>query len=376
MDRTNPRWASVERPWRRFGATRRQWDDWRWQMSHRLICLEDLKRYFRLSPEEEKGARYAAKNFAFGITPYFASLMDPEDPNCPLRRQAMPRIEESYPAVIDSPDPLDEEAHSPVPAIIHRYPDRALFLASNVCSMYCRYCNRRRLVGDSRHAVTNAQWEEGIAYLEGRPEVRDVLISGGDPLTLSDERLIGLVSRLRAIPHVEILRIGTRVPITLPQRVTPRLLRGLRRLQPLYFSLHFIHPKEVTPEVERACQRLADCGFPLGSQTVLLAGINDDPKTMTALMQKLLQIRVRPYYLFQCDQVEGTAHFRTPLSTGLSLMENLIGHTSGYAVPSFVVDLTRGGGKIPLVPEYRQSQEGPRTVFRNFEGRVHPYQEG
>lgn len=363
------------RPWKAFGATRREWDDWRWQMRNRLVRLEDFRRWFSLCREEEEGiARSLARGgFGAGLTPYFASLMDREDPGCPLRRQFVPRIEESVPTGADFSDPLGEEDLSPTPAVVHRYPDRALFVASNVCSSYCRYCNRKRMVGNPGRAVTGAQWEAGIAYVASHPKIRDVLVSGGDPLTLSDERLLGLLRRLREIPHVEILRVGTRVPVTLPQRVTPALVRGLRRLHPLFLSLHVVHPKELAPEVERACLRLADAGIPLGSQSVLLAGINDDEETLKALMRRLLKIRVRPYYLFQCDQVEGTAHFRTPLRRGIELMRGLIGHTSGYAVPRFAVDLTGGGGKVPLLPEYREGAEDGRVVFRNFAGKKFEY---
>ncbi len=366
------------RPWKRFGATRREWDDWRWQMKNRLARLEDFRRWFSLCPEEEEGIALsqAKGGFGAGLTPYFASLMDPEDADCPLRRQFLPRIEESLPTGADYSDPLGEEGLSPVPAVVHRYPDRVLFLASNVCSSYCRYCNRKRMVGDPEHAVTNGAWEEGIAYVASHPEIRDVLVSGGDPLTLSDDRLLGLLRRIRAIPHVEILRLGTRVPITLPQRVTPALVRGLKRLHPLFISLHVVHPRELAPEVGRACLRLADAGIPLGSQSVLLAGINDDEETLKTLMRRLLKIRVRPYYLFQCDQIEGTAHFRTPLRRGIDLMRGLIGHTSGYAVPKFAVDLTGGGGKVPLLPEYRDGSEDGRIVFENFAGERFEYLDG
>ncbi len=371
-------------PWREYGATKREWDDWRWQMKNRMVRIEDFRRRFSLCPEEEEGIAQSehkgggdggsgAGGFGAGLTPYFASLMDPEDPDCPLRRQFIPRAEEARPSPADFPDPLGEEDLSPVPTVVHRYPDRVLFLASNVCSSYCRYCNRKRMVGDPERAVTAAQWEEGLAYVASNPAIRDVLVSGGDPLTLSDGRLLGLLGKLRAIPHVEVLRIGTRVPITLPQRVTPALVRGLKRLHPLFVSLHVVHPKELAPEVERACVRLADAGIPIGSQSVLLAGINDDEETLRTLIHRLLRLRVRPYYLFQCDQIEGTAHFRTPLQKGIDLMKTLIGHTSGYAVPKFAVDLSGGGGKVPLLPEYREASEDGHIVFKNFAGERFEY---
>jgi lysine 2,3-aminomutase len=366
---------SRARPWRAFGATKREWDDWRWQMKNRMAAPDDFRRWFSLCREEEEGLVLAARKggFGAGLTPYFASLMDREDPGCPLRRQFIPRVEESLPTGADHADPLGEEDLSPTPAVVHRYPDRVLFLASNVCSSYCRYCNRKRMVGDSGRAVTDAQWEEGIAYVASNPAIRDVLVSGGDPLTLTDGRLLGLLGRLRAIPHVEILRVGTRVPVTLPQRVTPALVRGLKALHPLYVSLHVVHPKELAPEVERACLRLADAGIPVGSQSVLLAGINDDEQTLKTLMSRLLKVRVRPYYLFQCDQIEGTAHFRTPLQKGIDLMKGLIGHTSGYAVPKFAVDLTGGGGKVPLLPEYRDGSQDGKINFQNFAGERFEY---
>ena len=358
------------RPWRRFGATKKQWDDWRWQMKNRMTRLEDFRPWFRLSRAEDEGIALSEKEggFVSGLTPYFASLMDREDPDCPLRRQFVARIEESLPSPADFGDPLGEEDLSPVPAVIHRYPDRVLFLASNVCSSYCRYCNRKRMVGRPDSAVTSEQWEQGLGYIASQPAIRDVLVSGGDPLTLSDDRLLGLLGRLRSIPHVEILRIGTRAPVTLPQRVTRDLVRGLRKLHPLYVSLHVVHPKELAAEVRRACLMLADAGIPVGGQSVLLAGINDDVETLKGLFHRLLEIRVRPYYLFQCDQIEGTVQFRTPLRKGIALMKGLIGHTSGYAVPRFAIDLPGGGGKVPLVPEYREGGQDGHIVFRNFAG--------
>ncbi len=362
-------------PWRNFSATKSEWDNWHWQMKNRMTRLDDFKLWFQLSQEEEEGIALSEKEegFASGLTPYFASLMNREDPNCPLRRQFVARVEESLPSPADFIDPLGEEDLSPVPSVVHRYPDRVLFLASNICSSYCRYCNRKRMVGRAKFAVTSDQWEQGLDYIASQAAIRDVLVSGGDPLTLSDDRLLGLLQRLRAIPHVEILRIGTRVPVTLPQRLTRELVRNLKKLHPLYVSLHIVHPKELAPEVRDACLALAEAGIPVGSQSVLLAGINDDVDTLKTLFHRLLEIRVRPYYLFQCDQVEGTVHFRTPLQKGTDLMRGLIGHTSGYAVPKYAVDLSGGGGKVPLVPDYRERDKEDPVVFRNFAGELFEY---
>jgi lysine 2,3-aminomutase len=313
-------------------------------------------------------------NLPVSITPYYASLLDRYDPNHPLRRTVVPVTAEYRIAPEESGDPLGEEHTSPVPGIVHRYPDRVLFLVTDFCSTCCRYCTRSRMITDEKaYHISKNQWEQGIAYIEATPAIRDVLISGGDPLTLSDDRLEWLLWHLRRIPHVELLRIGTKAPVVLPQRITPALTRMLKRYHPLWLSIHFTHPDELTPEVNQACNRLADAGIPLGSQTVLLAGINDDVDTMKRLMHGLIKMRVKPYYLYQCDPISGSAHFRTSVEKGLEIIKGLRGHTTGYAVPSYVIDAPGGGGKIPLLPEYVAGREGDNLILRNYEDRLYRY---
>lgn len=351
------------------------WNDWHWQVQHRFRSLNGLSRIVHLTDPEREALRDAAARFPVAITPYYASLLDGGDPMQPLRRSVVPLPEEWTHSPGESDDPLGEDRDSPVPGLVHRYPDRVLFLVTGFCSTYCRYCTRSRVVG--RHGAgghsSRRQWEKGLAYIEATPAVRDVLISGGDPLTLADEALGWLLERLRAIRHVEVIRIGTKVPAVLPQRITRDLVRLLRRYHPLWMSLHFTHPDELTPETAEACARLADAGIPLGSQTVLLKGINDDVDTMKSLFQGLLRLRVRPYYLYQCDPISGSAHFRTTIRRGLEIMEGLRGHTSGYAVPSYVVDAPGGGGKIPLLPDYVQGVDGDNLLLRNYEHRLFRY---
>jgi lysine 2,3-aminomutase len=310
-----------------------------------------------------------------GITPYYASLLDSDTPGQPLRKTVVMVQDEYLRSPVEAGDPLNEDGYTPVPGLVHRYPDRVLFLVTGICPVYCRYCTRSRMVGKpgGEYSFNTGQWENAIAYIDATPAIRDVLISGGDPLILSDDRIEWLLSRLRAIPHVEFLRIGTKVPAALPQRITPALVRMLKRYHPLYLSIHFTHPDELTPEVARACGRLADAGIPLGSQTVLLAGVNDDLDTLRSLFQQLLRIRVKPYYLYQCDPVVGTSHFRVPVEKGLEIMRGLIGHTTGYAVPTFCVDAPGGGGKIPLLPDQSLERNGHQILLRNFEGRVFRY---
>ena len=355
-------------------ASPAQWNDWRWQIQHRIRGLNALTRI--LQPTEHELAAFAAGGDALplSITPYYASLIDRRDPTHPIRRCVVPTRFELCGSAGEADDPLGEDSHSPVPGLVHRYPDRVLFLATGFCSTYCRYCTRSRLVGRARNLpFDRSRWQNCIDYIERTPAVRDVLISGGDPLTLPDEALEWLLSRLRRIDHVELIRIGTKVPAVLPQRVTRQLTAMLRRFHPLWMSLHFTHPDEVTPETAMACNRLADAGIPLGSQTVLLKGINDDPRTMTELVHRLLRVRVRPYYLFQCDPITGSSHFRTPVQSGLEIIQALRGHTSGYAVPNFVIDAPGGGGKIPLLPEYVKGRDGADLVLRNYEGREFRY---
>jgi lysine 2,3-aminomutase len=357
------------------GASIDEWNDWRWQARHRLRTEADLARAFRLSTDERDAVLRHQGSLPVGITPYYAALMDPDDPAEPLRRTHLPAGGEYLRSPGEADDPLAEDGHAAVPGLVHRYPDRVLFLATGFCSTYCRYCTRSRMVGEAgggyRFGV--ARWEKALAYIEAHPEIRDVLVSGGDPLTLGDDKLDWLLGRLKAIPHVEFVRLGTKVPVVLPQRVTRALVRVLRRHRPVWMSLHFTHPAELTPEVTEACDRLADAGVPLGSQTVLLKGVNDSVETLKALFHGLLKRRVRPYYLYQCDPITGSAHFRTPVERGLEIIRGLRGHTTGYAVPHFVVDAPGGGGKIPLLPDYLAGREGDDLLLRNFEGGLYRY---
>lgn len=357
-------------PWKEVPLT--QWHDWRWQLANRLNTIEDFARVIHLTPVEEAGLLIPGR-FRVDVSPYFASLMDPDDPCCPIRRQVIPVIHESVASEAEIEDSLAEDAHSPVPGLVHRYPDRALMLVNTQCASYCRFCTRSRIVGDSHAQFNTANHDRQVEYIASTPQIRDVLLSGGDPLILSQRVLERLLKRLRAIPHVEIIRIGTRVPVFLPQRITPDLVDMLRQYHPLWMNIHFNHPKEITPEVEIALARLADAGIPLGSQTVLLAGINDCPSIMLALVQKLVKNRVRPYYIYQCDLVPGASHFRTPVAKGIEIMESLRGHTSGLAVPTFVIDAPEGGGKVPILPNYLLSMSDSRVIVRNYEGFITTY---
>ena len=356
-------------------VTDQEWNDWRWQLSHRISSVEELSRIVKLTDRDKPGIEACLKRFRMAITPYYASLMQADDVNCPVRRQAIPQPEELQRMRGDMRDPLSEEADSPVPGLTHRYPDRVLFLATDCCAMYCRHCTRRRLAGQKDMALPKNQVNQAIAYIRGNPAVRDVLISGGDPLTLPDEQLEYILQKLRAIEHVEIIRIGTRTPVVLPQRITSELCAMLEMYHPLFINTHFNHPREITSQARDACARLARAGIPLGNQSVLLRGVNDWPEVMKELVQQLLKMRVRPYYLYQCDLSEGIWHFRTPVSTGIEIIENLRGHTSGLAVPTFVIDAPGGGGKIPLGPNYVLSQGRGKIVLRNFEGNIYLYTE-
>jgi lysine 2,3-aminomutase len=351
-----------------------QWSDWRWQLSHRVSSYDELSQFIHLTPEEAAGLR-ADNRFRVDITPYFASLIDPDDPLCPVRQQIVPHVRELEGFDAKMRDSLGEESHSPVPGLVHRYPDRVLMLVTTQCASYCRYCTRSRIVGDSHATFSRQQHDMQIDYISRTPQVRDVLLSGGDPLTLPPKVLEDLLRRLRAIPHVEIIRIGSRVPVFLPQRITDELVEMLRQFHPLWMNIHVNHPKEVTPELARACAKLADAGIPLGNQSVLLAGVNDHPDTIKKLCQELVKIRVRPYYLYQCDLVAGSGQFRTSIAAGLEIMEALRGHTSGYAIPTYAVDLPGGGGKVPVLPNYLISHSQDRAVFRNFEGYISTYVE-
>jgi lysine 2,3-aminomutase len=355
------------------GVSAKQWNDWHWQVSHRIRTEARLKEMLTLSEDEALALTQDRAKLPLSITPYYMSLVSPDNPLQPLRRTVIPTWLESLRMPGEADDPLGEESQSPVPGLVHRYPDRVLLLLSDFCSTYCRYCTRSRMVGHGGVTPSRSRLERAFEYIRSTPSVRDVLLSGGDPLLLSDERLAWILSRLRQIPHVEIVRIGTKVPAVLPQRITPQLVRILRRYHPLWMSLHFIHPDECTAASYRACAQLADAGIPLGSQTVLLKGINDDVQTMTRLVHHLMKMRVRPYYLYQCDPISGSSHFRTPLGKGIEIIRGMRGFTTGYAVPTFVVDAPGGGGKIPLMPDYMSGRDDDGFVLKNYENRLYHY---
>jgi lysine 2,3-aminomutase len=352
-----------------------QWNDWSWQLRNRIQNLAQLESRLPLTPEERAGTILAGKKLALGITPHFFNLIDREDPDCPIRRQVVPRIEESNTAPDEMQDPCGEDSNMPVPGLVHRYPDRVLLLVTDRCASYCRYCTRSRVVSGAGEQELTMDLEGAFAYLEKHPEVRDVLLSGGDPLLLSDSKLDAILTRLRQIPTIEFIRIGTRIPIFLPQRITTDLLNVLKKHHPLWMSVHSNHPKELTQEVRMALGRLADAGIPLGNQSVLLKGVNDRADTLKSLFHKLLLCRVRPYYLYQCDLISGSAHLRTTIREGQEIMEQLRGHTTGYAVPTYVVDGPGGGGKIPIGPNYIVGMADNRVILKNYKGDVYEYPE-
>jgi lysine 2,3-aminomutase len=349
------------------------WNDWHWQQRERVTRLDQLERVIHVTDEERRAAVETEAEFQMGITPYYAALMDPDDPSCPIRLQSVPTMGETFIDAADLEDPLAEERDMPTPGITHRYPDRVLFYTTHNCPVYCRHCTRKRKVADPTSAAAKKQIEDSLAYIERHPEIRDVVISGGDPLSLSDERLDYILGRLRSIPHVEIFRLGTRNLVTLPQRVTDDFVRMLREHHPVYVNTHFNHPKECTAEAFEATRRIADAGCPIGNQMVLLKGVNDDPAIVKELNHKLLLMRVRPYYIYQCDLAKGISHFRTPVEKGIEIIEKLRGHTSGLAVPQFVVDAPNGGGKIPINPSYVVRHEGKRWILRNYAGKEYEY---
>jgi len=351
------------------------WHEHAWQLKNRVSSLSALEARIKLTDEERAGVLLAGNKLAMSITPHFFNLIDPNDPNCPIRRQVIPRIEEAWDAPEEMADPCGEDSHMPVPGLVHRYPDRVLFLVTDRCASYCRYCTRSRVVSGVGEQHLETQWEAAFKYLEEHTEVRDVLLSGGDPLLFSDAKLEKILSRIRAIPHIQFLRIGSRIPIFLPQRITPELCEMLKKYHPLFISVHTNHPRELTLEVKEALGRLADAGIPLGNQSVLLKGVNDSVEVQTALVHKLLMCRVRPYYLYQCDLIRGSSHLRTSVSKGLEIIEGLRGHTTGYAIPQFVIDGPGGGGKIPLNPNYVVHQDRDKTVLRNYEGEIFEYPE-
>ncbi|HZW83530.1 MAG TPA: lysine 2,3-aminomutase [Candidatus Deferrimicrobium sp.] len=366
MSRNGTKWANVPDE---------QWNDWHWQLANRIASVEELKEVVTLTEEEVSGVKNCLQNLRMSITPYYAALIDPTDKSCAVRKQAVPTSLELHKGEHDLNDPLHEDTDSPVPGLTHRYPDRVLLLVTDQCSMYCRHCTRRRMAGQTDQALPLEQFENALAYIRNNPQVRDVVVSGGDPLTLSDERLEHIIASLRSIPHVEIIRIGTRTPVVLPMRITDDLVNMLRKYHPIWINTHFNHPKELTPEARAAVARLADAGFPLGNQSVLLRGINDCANIMKKLLHELVKNRVRPYYIYQCDLSNGIEHFRTSVSKGIEIMESLRGHTSGFAVPTYVIDAPGGGGKIPVAPQYLISMGSDKVVLRNYEGVITVYDE-
>ncbi len=366
MRKLNTIWAN---------ATDSQWNNWRWQLKNRIATVAQLRQVVTLSDNEEQEIEQCLKIFPMAITPHYASIMSDSESDCPIRMQAVPDIQEISFRDCDMEDPLHESLDSPVPGITHRYPDRILFLVTDQCAVYCRHCTRRRIAQRGQQVLQYKHIEPAIEYINSRKAVRDVLVSGGDPLTLPDEKLEYILMRLRAIKHVEIIRIGSRIPVVLPQRITRSLCKMLKKYHPLWLNTHFNHPREIVPESIEACTRLADAGIPVGNQSVLLKGINDSPYIMKELVQGLVKNRIRPYYIYQCDLSAGTGHFRTAVGKGIEIYENLRGHTSGLAVPTFVIDAPGGGGKIPLFPNYVVSRSDRKIVLRNFEGNLYTYTE-
>jgi len=351
-----------------------QWGDWQWQMRHRIRSVSQLHRMLP-ALTSDAGIAQASQRFPLAITPYYASLIERLDPSDPVFAMSVPQAAELCDPPFLADDPLEEDHDMPVPGLVHRYPDRALLIATTTCAMYCRHCTRKRAAGHRESCISTRRLRQVVAYLQAHPEIHDVIVSGGDPLTMATDALDRVLTALRTVSSVEILRIGTRTPVTLPMRITPELVAMLRRHPPLWLNTHFNHPCELTPEAVAACERLVDAGIPVGNQSVLLRGINDDPETMASLCRGLVRMRVRPYYLFQCDLVRGVEHFRTPLSRGVQIMEALRGQLSGLAIPTFVVDAPHGGGKIPVLPTYIVSVSPTHTVLRNFEGMLVSYPE-
>ncbi len=356
-------------------VTEDQWNDWKWQVSNRITSVTMLKQVVNITKEEEEGINECLKTLRMAITPYYAMLMDPDNPNCPIRKQAVPTSQELHESCADMLDPLHEDEDSPVPGLTHRYPDRALLLITDQCSMYCRHCTRRRFAGHNDDQMPMERIDKAIEYIKNAPEIRDVLLSGGDCLLVNDDVLEYIISNLRKIEHVQIIRLGSRTPVVLPQRITENLVDMLKKYHPIWLNMHFNHSKEITPEAKLACERLANAGIPLGNQSVLLRGINDCVHVMRELVHNLVKIRVRPYYIYQCDLSMGIEHFRTTVSKGIEIIEGLRGHTSGFCVPTFVVDAPGGGGKIPVMPQYLISQSKRKTILRNFEGVITTYTE-
>ncbi|HAE41840.1 MAG TPA: lysine 2,3-aminomutase [Clostridiales bacterium] len=356
-------------------VTETMWNDWHWQLKNRITNVEDLEKVIHLTEDEKMGIKDCLKNLRMSITPYYAMLMDIEKSNCPIRSQAVPRELELRRHQDDLDDPTFEDVDSPAPHLTHRYPDRALFLLSDQCAMYCRHCTRRRLVGSTDAAFSMTQFEEAFKYIESTPVIRDVILSGGDPLSMSDEKLEKIIARLRNIPHVEIIRIGSRTPVVMPQRITDKLCEMLKKYHPIYLNTQFNHASEITDASKTACEKLVNSGILVGNQSVLLKGINDCPHVMKKLLHGLMKIRVRPYYLYQCDRSVGIEHFVTSVGKGIEIMESLRGHTSGLAIPWFILEAQNGGGKCPILPHYLISRSDRKVIMRNFEGVVSVYTE-
>ena len=351
------------------------WNSATWQLKNRITTLKQLEQHLTLTEEERAGVLLSGNKLAMAITPHYFNLIDQEDPGCPIRRQVIPRIEETWEDPDEMSDPCGEDSHMPVPGLVHRYPDRVLFLVTDRCASYCRYCTRSRVVSGVGEKELHTEFEAAFRYLEKHTEVRDVLLSGGDPLLFSDAKLDALLTRLRSIKHIEFVRIGSRVPIFVPQRITPELCKMLQKHHPLWLSIHTNHPRELTTEVRDALALLANHGVPLGNQSVLLRGVNDNADVMKSLVHKLLMCRVRPYYLYQCDLIQGSSHLRTSVADGIDIIEQLRGHTTGYAIPQFVIDAPGGGGKVPLNPDYVLVRDEQRVVIRNYEGKTFEYPE-
>lgn len=352
---------------------REDWLKWGWQLRNRITSVEKLQKYIELTEDELEGCNYANNKLALSITPYFFNLMDREDPNCPVRKQIIPRAGEKSITPEEMLDPVGEDSSSPVKGIVHRYPDRVLFLVTDRCASYCRYCTRSRLVSNAQDYNFHPDFEAGLEYIERTPSIRDVLLSGGDPLLLTERKLDYLLGRLKAIPHVQFVRIGSRIPVFLPQRITPKLCDIFKKHGPIWMSIHVNHAKECTVELKEACTRLAYAGVPLGNQSVLLKDINDDVDAMKQLVHKLLMMRVRPYYLYQCDLITGSSHLRADVRKGIEIIRKLRGHTTGYGVPQFVIDAPGGGGKIPVNPEYVKEITDSEIILNNFQGKEYRY---
>jgi lysine 2,3-aminomutase len=364
-----------ERVYQHFGVKQGDpmWSDWRWQFRNRISSVAELSQVVSLDEQAKQDIQACLDIFRMAITPYYASLMDPDNASCPIRMQAIPTLQETYKYPWEMRDPLHEDSDSPVRNIIHRYPDRVLFLVTRQCATYCRHCTRRRTTGEEDFRISGPELDEALGYIEQHSAIRDVLVSGGDPLTMGDSSIESIIARLRAIKHVEIIRIGTRVPVVLPMRVTPELLTMLRRYQPIWINTHFNHPRELTPEAISACAAIVDAGIPLGNQSVLLRNINDRTETMKTLLLQLVKARVRPYYLYQCDLSEGLEHFRTRVESGIEIIRELTGSISGYAIPRLVIDAPNGGGKVPLNPDYVMSMDDEQVVLKNYQGKIYTY---